>query len=75
MPSRRARRDGIAGQSLAVVHLAHSGWVLIEIPEPEPRGYTEIVTPSLVRCALKLALYAVVDEDLICHPPFAKASL
>jgi hypothetical protein len=54
---------------------SYSGCVLIEIPAPDPRGYTEIVTPSSVRRAVKLALYAELAEDLICQPPFASASL
>jgi hypothetical protein len=49
--------------------------VLIEIPEPDPRGYTEIDTPSSARWAVKLALYAELAEDLICQPPFASALL
>jgi hypothetical protein len=49
--------------------------VLIEIPEPDPRGYTEIETPSFVRWALKLALYAELAEDRMSHPPLGRASL
>jgi hypothetical protein len=48
---------------------------LIVNPEPEPRGYTEIFTPSPVRRALKLALYAVLDEDRVCQPPLPSAPL
>jgi hypothetical protein len=30
-----------------------------------------MVTPSLVRYALKLALCAVFEDDRSCHPPLA----
>ena len=43
---------------LANIGALYSGCVLIEIPEPDPRGCTEIDTPWLVRWAVKLALYA-----------------
>jgi hypothetical protein len=48
--------------------------VLIEIPEPDPRGYTEILSPVFARRAVKLALYAVLEDDRSCHPPLASRS-
>jgi hypothetical protein len=39
-----------------VVAPGYSGCVVIDIPDPDPREYTDMVTPWLSRCALKLAL-------------------
>ena len=47
----------------------------MEIPEPDPRGYTEIDTPWLVRWAVKLGLYAELAEDLICQPPLCRCGM